>query len=283
MTTWRALTTLWSWDPTVLLGCGGAAAWYVQAAQPLGRRSVPFMAGLLVLLLALVSPLDILGDRYLFSAHMLQHLLLILVVPPLLLLGIPPALFERLLRRPAADRAERLLGHPAVAWLTGTLTLWVWHAPALYDAALQNEGIHVLQHLCFLVASTIFWWPVIMPLPDRSRMNALGTLAYLMLDSLSNSVLGIIETFAPPGLYSPYVYPLDTLGLLPLIRQGWNLSPSNDQQLGGLLMWTGSVPVFILACIGIIVRWFAEPEPDLLEARREMEEPVDPQWQTRTG
>ena len=85
-----------------------------------------------------------------------------------------------------------------------SVALAVWHIPALYGAAVENEGIHVLQHLCFLVASTIFWWPVIMPLPERSRMNALGTLAYLLLGSLSNSLLGIIETFGAAYISVPF-------------------------------------------------------------------------------
>ena len=100
MTSGQLLTSAWNWEPTVLAGCAALAAGYVVVARPLGIRAVSFMAGVLALLLALTSPLDTLGDTYLLSAHMLQHFLLILVVPPLLLLGIPPRVAERVRRRP---------------------------------------------------------------------------------------------------------------------------------------------------------------------------------------
>src|ERR687888_615450 len=147
MSTGQLLTSTWDWEPTVLAGCAALAAGYVVVARPRGIRAVSFMAGVLALLLALPSPLDALGDTYLFSAHMLQHFLLILVVPPLLLLGIPPQAAERALRWEPASRAERVLGQPLLAWLGGIGTLWVWHAPALYDAALGNGGLHIVQHL----------------------------------------------------------------------------------------------------------------------------------------
>jgi cytochrome c oxidase assembly factor CtaG len=222
------------------------------------------MAGVLVLLLALVSPLDTLGDTYLFSAHMLQHFLLTLVVPPLLLLGLPPRVVARLLQWTPADRVERVLGQPVLAWIVGTGTLWIWHAPALYDAALGNEGIHVLQHLCFLVAWTIFWWPVIAPLAERRRLSFPGTLAYLIPASMANSLLGIILTFASPGLYPSYLHPAGAPGVLALVRQGWGLYPAVDQQAGGLLMWVGAMHIFAAACIGALIRWYREPEPDIV-------------------
>jgi cytochrome c oxidase assembly factor CtaG len=218
----------------------------------------------LVLLLALVSPLDTLGDTYLFSAHMLQHFLLTLVVPPLLLLGLPPRVVARLLRWTPAERAERVLGQPVLAWIVGTGTLWVWHAPALYDAALGNEGVHVLQHLCFLVAWTIFWWPVIAPVAERRRLSFMGTLAYLVLASMANSLLGIILTFASPGLYPAYLHPAGSPAVLALVRQGWGLYPAVDQQAGGLLMWVGGMHIFAAACLGALIRWYREPEPDIV-------------------
>src|SRR5919202_999215 len=207
MTTGQLLTSTWDWEPTVLAGCAALAAGYVVVARPRGIRAVSFMAGVLTLLLALISPLDALGDTYLFSAHMLQHFLLILVVPPLLLLGIPPRMAERALRWEPASWAEWVFGQPVLAWLLGIGSLWVWHAPALYDAALANEGLHVVQHLCFLVTSTIFWWVVIAPVPERWRLNLLASAAYLLLASLVSSLLGVILTFAPPGLYPPYLHP----------------------------------------------------------------------------
>ena len=262
MTTGHVLTSMWDWEPTVLAGCAALAAGYVVVARPRGIRAVSFMAGVLTLLLALISPLDALGDTYLFSAHMLQHFLLILVVPPLLLLGIPPWVAERALRWEPASRAERVLGQPVLAWLVAIGTLWAWHAPALYDAALANEGLHVVQHLCFLVTSTIFWWVVIAPVPERRRLNLLATTAYLLLASLASSLLGVILTFAPPGLYPAYLHPAGDPGIVALVRRGWGFSAAVDQQVGGLIMWVGNSPIYVVACLAVLARWYREPEPD---------------------
>jgi len=263
MTSWRLLTTAWDFEPSILGGGAALLAAYALLARPaLTARGALYACGVLVLLLALISPIDTLGDGYLFSAHMLQHLLLVLVVPPLLLLGIPAPAYRALLAWGPARRAERALGHPLLAGLLGPATLWVWHAPPLYDAALASQGVHILQHLTFLVTSTIFWWPVLAPVEASRRLHPLGSIVYLMTALVDNSVLGIIITFAPVGLYPAYLHPLDRLGALPLLRGGWGLNPATDQQLGGVLMWVMGGPVYLLAGLGILVRWFNAPETD---------------------
>ncbi len=265
MTTQQLLLTAWDWEPTVLIGCAALLVGYWVEARPIiTARAALFVTAVVVMLLALISPIDTLGDGYLFSAHMLQHLLLVLVVPPLLLLGIPPQVFERLLRWTPADKSERVLGRPLLAWSLGMGTLWVWHAPALYDLALRYQGVHVLQHLCFLVAATIFWWPVIAPLPERRQLPALGAVVYLIAGGLTSSLLGIIITLAPLGLYPAYLHPVDRLGILPLIRgrSQWDFSALADQQLGGVLMWILSSPLYLLASAVALARWYGEPEPD---------------------
>src|SRR5207248_10011845 len=179
MTTWRLLTTAWDLEPSVLLGCAGLLGAYALALRGRFTKGTPlFLTGVLVLLLALVSPIDTIGDGYLFSAHMFQHLLLVLAVPPLLLLGTPASFFREILSRPLLGRFERVLRQPALAWALGTGAVWVWHLPALYNAALADEGVHIIQHLSFLATATIFWWPVLAPLHDH-RMASLGGVGYL--------------------------------------------------------------------------------------------------------
>ena len=214
------------------------------------------------MLLALVSPIDRLGDTYLFSVHMLQHLILLVIVPPLLLLGLPPKLLERALQWKMANQVERVLGVPLLAWIVGEITLWGWHIPALYNAALAHQGIHIVQHLSFLVTSTILWWPVIGSVASRRRMNSLAGGMYLVATGLSSSVLGIILTFAHPGLYPIYEHPPGSPAILALIRHSWGISVAADQQLGGLLMWVASTPIYLLAIAAIMVRWYREPEDD---------------------
>ncbi len=303
MTTWRLLTTTWFLEPSIVCGCAALLAAYALLAHPrTAVRSALYTGGVLVLLFALISPIDTLGDGYLFSAHMLQHLLLVLVAPPLLLLGIPPATWTALLAWPPAHRAEAALGRPLVAWTLGLGTLWVWHAPPLYDAAVREQGVHILQHLSFLVTATVFWWPILAPdmgqtdSVERSagrthsagrgageekgwrRLSPLGSIAYLMTAVVASSVLGIIITFAPTGLYAVYLHPVDRLGVLPLLRQGWGLSPPADQQIGGVLMWTVSGPVYLLGVVAVLARWYSAPDDDgeqlspLIDDSREWQE-----------
>lgn len=262
MTTGQLLLTAWDWEPSVLIGCAALVAGYWAEVRPITARAALFVAGVVFMLVALVSPIDVLGDSYLFSMHMLQHLLLVLVVAPLLLLGIPPHAFRRLLRWRAADRAERVLGRPLLAWAIGVGTLWVWHAPPLYELALRYEGVHIVQHLFFLVSASILWWPVIAPVPERRRLSSFAAMPYLLATALSSSLLGIIITFAPLGLYPSYLHPVDHLGILPLIRGQWHVTALADQQLGGLMMWVLSSPVYLLATAIALGRWYGEGERD---------------------
>lgn len=261
----QVLLSAWTWEPSVIGGCvllvaGYGVGW--AAGGSLQFRPLLFLTGVLILLLALVSPLDRLGDIYLFSAHMAQHLPLIEVVPPLLLIGVTPAMYARFLAWRPLARAEVVLGQPVVAWLVGVGTVWVWHAPGLYNAALVSENVHVVEHLSFLVAATMFWWPVVAPLPELQRLPIWAAAGYLAAGALASSVLGIILTFSPPGIYPAYLHPDDTLGLLPLLRNDWGLTPSADQRLGGGLMWMLGSLVYLFAIVLSIGRWFAEADSE---------------------
>jgi cytochrome c oxidase assembly factor CtaG len=298
MTTGRLLASAWDWEPSVVLGCAALVAGYGLLARPLTARALAFAAGVLTLLFSLVSPLDVLGDRYLFSAHMAQHLLLTLVVPPLLLVGLPLRLVSRLVRlgpvgrveaalfpargegrratdemrgssaktgrTPPPDRSSPFALRPSLlaGLLPATVALWVWHLPVLYNAALDHAGLHVVQHLVFLATATLFWWPVVAPFLGRPGLAPLAAVGYLFAALAAGSVLGIILAFAPPGLYPAYVRPVDTLGALPLLRSGWGLTPEADQQLGGFLMWIPGGIVYSLAMVAALARWFGEPEDE---------------------
>jgi cytochrome c oxidase assembly factor CtaG len=258
MTTWQLLTSTWNWDPSVLVGGAALVGVYLAAVgSRLTAWALVFVAGVLVTLVALVSPLDALGDTYLFSAHMVQHLLLMQITPPLLLLGTPGWLAEKITDWPAAGRAERILGRPVVAWLLGMGTMWVWHLPALYNAALADETVHFVEHLSFLTTSTIFWWPVLSPVLDR-RLSPPATLLYLIPAIAASDILGTILTYTAPGVYD-YLHPADTLGALPLLRDKWGLSPAVDQQLGGLAMWILGDPVYLCGILNGIARWHGAP------------------------
>jgi putative membrane protein len=260
MTTSELLASAWDWQPSVVAGCAALAIGYVALVR--GRapaRTVSFLSGVLLLLLDLVSPVDTLGDQYLFSAHVLQHFLLALVVPALWLMGMPRGIAEGALRQPLISRVERMLVRPLAAWPLGVGAMIVWHVPALFNAALASESLHIFQHLSFLVTGTIFWWPILHPMEER-RLAALGGIAYLFSACVACSLLGAVLAIARPGFYPVYLNPVDRSGIVSLVRDGWGLDPKNDQQLGGMLMWVPGCFVYLSGIMLTAARWYATSE-----------------------
>src|SRR5262245_1382612 len=173
----------WRPEPTVVLGVVVLIATYVAWTGPLNRRRpdaasrpvsagqrIAFIAGTIAYFLALAPPLDDWADHYLLTAHMFQHLVLIFVVAPLWLIGTPAWVLEPLLRNPVSARLGYLLTRPVVAFALSNLIVTVWHLPAPYDAALRHGTLHVVEHLSFLVAGLLAWWPVLGPLPAWPRL-----------------------------------------------------------------------------------------------------------------
>ncbi|MGH7865362.1 MAG: cytochrome c oxidase assembly protein [Candidatus Binataceae bacterium] len=261
MTAREFLLTEWHFEPSIVAGCAALLVAYWLAHRRDLSRAAWFVAGVGVIALALLSPLDPLADEYLLSAHMVQHMLLVLVAPPLLLLGVTAADVDAMFGVHAIAAAQRMLGNPLVAWTVGAATLFIWHAPVLYDAALRAQWLHIFEHVSFLATGVIFWWPVVVRLPTP-RLSAPGALLYLAAGALAGSVLGILITFARPGAYTAYLNPPDTRGMLALLRDEWGITPQFDQRLGGLLMWTAGAPVFLLAMLAVLARWYREPERD---------------------
>lgn len=259
MNGWQLFTSAWEWHPSVLAGCALLLAWYFFCVRGRAKTAAAFyVTGVVSMLLALVSPLDPLGDDYLFSAHMLQHILLNMLAPPLFVLGLPAWLVHRLLQRPALATTERVLGQPVVAWLLGSGTLLLWHVPALFNATLENEKLHIFEHLTFLVTGTILWWPVFMRYA-RPRLTPLPGALYLFLASIPNGLLGIVLTFARTPFYAGYLHPHDELGALALLRDHWGLDPLTDQALGGALMWVLGSTIYLAGILVLVARWYRQP------------------------
>jgi putative membrane protein len=260
MTTSDLLLSTWDWEPSVIVGCLALAVAYLAVARRASViRKVSFLSGVLLLFLDLVSPLDRLGDEYLLSAHVVQHFLLALVIPGLLLLGIPRYLAEAALRRRAIARVEKVLAIPTLAWFLGVGTMLVWHIPVLFNAALANDALHIFQHLSFLVTGAIFWWPIWSPLEER-RLRMLGATAYLFTACTACSILGAALTFMPVGAYPAYLAPANPDNIQRLIRTEWELDPKNDQQLGGMLMWVPGCLVYLMAILTSFARWYSASE-----------------------
>src|SRR5437667_8823309 len=134
-------------------------------------QTIAFLSGMLIMFLALVSPLDELGDSYLFSAHMVQHLCLTIIGPPLLLIGTPEWIVKPALSNKVIFKVAKVLTYLVVAFVLYNADLWLWHAPTLYDATLENQSIHILEHLTFIIFGLLYWWPIFSPSKDLPRLS----------------------------------------------------------------------------------------------------------------
>ncbi|MCC6347957.1 MAG: cytochrome c oxidase assembly protein [Nitrospirales bacterium] len=249
----------WDFEPTVIIGCTALLLAYLWMVHfRMDRKAAFFISGVALMLLTLIGPLDFLGDNYLFSAHMLEHILLYLAVPPLLLLGLPPAPVQALLSVEVAAKAERFLRRPAVAWLLAVGTLWLWHLPVLYNTALNSEGIHAVQHLSMLITGTIFWWPIFTPLPSHRLSPVVGAV-YIFIALSANMILGILLTFAPVGYYPRYMRPTDD-AVYRFVRTVWKLDPQSDLDLGGMFMWIVGGLLYFSAMLAAISRLYSPEE-----------------------
>lgn len=259
----------------VLLATGAPAFAYVlgwvrlarrAARPPSGLRLAAGLGGLAVVVLALGSPLDAAAHAR-FSAHMLQHVLLTMVAAPVLLLADPfPALLWSLpagARRalgPELARGGRLravaaaLVAPPVAWLLHALTLWGWHWPPLYDAALADARLHALQHVTLFATALAFWWPVVGPAPRvRRPAGPAARIAYLVLGAFQTAALGLLLTLSPWALYPGYAGAPDALG---------------DQARGGIVMWGAGGLVDMAAVMALVWRLLAREEGPAIDPPR---------------
>lgn len=252
--------TDWNWEPTVLVGLALFCAFYFfgigpmrQSLAPLEkierRRVILFLIGVFVIFLALVSPLDEIGDHYLFSAHMVQHLLLILVMPPLLLIGTPGWLLKPLLQTALLARLGRFLTGPLPALLLFNFVFAAYHVPALYDWTLRNETIHIIVHLLLMVTAVITWSPIISPLREW-RLPLSFQVLYLFLQAIPPTILGALITFSLEPLYPPYVAAPRVFDLPALL----------DQQLAGLIMWIPGAMAYLIALTIVFFKWFGDTD-----------------------
>jgi putative membrane protein len=263
------LWAAWNLDPLLVVGCL-LAVWAYRRGQGGGRRREAdrwrgrcFAVALLALGVALISPLDALSSA-LASAHMVQHMLLVLVAAPLLALSAPSSALLRgspLGVRRASGRWRRRLGltranlralrHPATVWLLHVGTLWFWHAAVPYDAALDNQFLHVLEHASFLGTALLFWRVVIGTRSPERVPNGLGALLVFAM-AMQSVLLSVLLTFARAPWYSGYA----------TTTTPWGLAPLADQQLAGVIMWIPAGLVYLAAALTLMVAWIHAAERD---------------------
>jgi len=262
----------WDWAPAIVLPLAGSGILYARGVRELWREHAgrgverweasSFAVGWVVAALALVSPLHALSEQ-LFLAHMLQHELLMAVAAPLLVLGQPlvPSLWGlpregrhrvgAFMRHPMVHATSRSLGKPLGAFALHALAIWLWHAPALFQATLESDIVHALQHVSFLGTALLFWWSILHArvTPGAARGTGFG-LAVLLLfaTTLHTGALGALLTFSRTLWYPAYGS----------AAASWGLTALEDQQLAGLLMWIPASVSYLVAALWLFARWLRE-------------------------
>lgn len=254
--------TAWTFDPSIwfsivtlhgvyLLLVGPLRTRFAASAPVTSRQLMFWTFGILALIVALITPISLLSDQYLFSAHMLQHVLLTLVAPPLLLLGLPAWLFDPLKTHPTLLRLARNLTNPFVAFGLFNVVFVGWHVPALYNLALYSTPIHLLEHATMVATALLLWMPILSPTRLLPRIPLPVQILYIFLNSVIGTGLGAIITLAPQPIYLFYAE-------APRI---WGIGVMDDQSYAGLIMWIGAGMIFLLALTIIFFHWFGANGP----------------------
>jgi putative membrane protein len=260
--TWKMLSA-WTFDPAVVAGIAVALWWYLRALGRLGPKPWPkwrtrsFLAGLAVLAIALLSPVDVYSG-YLLSIHMVQHLMLTMMAPPLLLFGAPLILILRTARPSDRDvlvrvlrgRTVRILSKPVLGWVLFVGTLWATHLPVFYDATLSNLGLHVAEHVAYLTTAMMFWRPMIGADPGPGRLSYPARLLFLFLSMPQMAFLGLAIYMSDRVLYAAYVIPSALHGT----------SALSDQHLAGALMWASGMLFMVPAMALVLIEWLRAEE-----------------------
>jgi cytochrome c oxidase assembly factor CtaG len=264
--TFPGVLLAWSPDPIPLLGVLVAGELFFWATRRVAARrrtphprwrTIAFMGGLLAIVVALNSPIE----RYegvLFSVHMVQHMLLMMVAAPLLLLGAPATLalraaspqVRRWLLRVLHSRVMAAVSFPLLGWVAFAAVNWGWHFSPLYDQALENDALHYVEHATFVAAALLFWWPIVGADPSRWRLPHPVRLFYLFLAMPQNSFLGVAIMGAGSILYPHYLSNF----------RDWGPSVMSDQQMGGILMWVGGDMTFLVAMGVVVAAWVRQED-----------------------
>jgi putative membrane protein len=260
----------WTLSPGVLIALAIVGWTYVRrwrqvrgGSSPLHASEAPvwrlcsFLASLLVVLAALISPLDALADQ-LFFTHMVQHTLLLDLAPILAILGLTKVMLRPVTRTVhELERRAGALAHPAFAVTLYVAVIWAWHVPAAYDVAVRHSAVHVLEHLSFALAGSLYWWHLLSPIRARLRLDGLGPVAYMGATKVLAGALGMGLAFAPSALYPYYVDH----------ARVWGISAIDDQAMAGLIMAVEQSLVMGVALVVLFIRALAESERE--QQRRE--------------
>lgn len=263
MTTMQAFTTEWHFNITALIIAIALIVFHFVTNGGRARRGTPFfLLGVFLLLLVTFSPIEYFGQYYLFSAHMIAHIMLLLLIPPLFVMGTDKAFLEKLFSRPGLRTVGSFLFHPVVAWIFGIGSMWFWHAPPIFLATKHHMSLHIIEMISLLICGTIFIWPVFTPIKFR-KLHPLQSSLYLFLSCVGCTILGILITFAPSDMFTSYTAGTNA-ALIDLFRNQWGLTQHVDQEIGGLIMWVPCCFIYVTYIMITLSRWYLAPESKAL-------------------
>lgn len=259
----------WTFDPWIIGSLLITAGIYLRGWRELRQQMpdrfgvwqlVSFLGGVTTIFLAIASPLDAFAGL-LLQVHMIQHMLLMMVAPPLILLGapaipilrgLPPPLFKNglgpFLAWPPLQRLGHFLANPLLCWISFVTAILAWHTPALYELALRSQFWHAVEHICFLGTALLFWWPVIQPWPSRPQWSRWAMIPYLLLADIQNTALSAFFIFYERVIYPTYV----------TVPRLWGISALNDQAAAGAIMWVPGSVVFLVP-VGWVIYQILSP------------------------
>jgi cytochrome c oxidase assembly factor CtaG len=259
----------WSADPQVIAGVAILSLAYVWAWRRARRPGMPhppgygrlavFAGAMVVVLAALISPIDSVADD-LMVIHMVQHVLLLDIMPILLILSLTKGILRPVTRRlTRLERKGGFFGHPAFAVVFYVGIMWLWHIPFMYDLALRNQNTwHVFEHICFSAAGTLYWWHLLSPIRTRMRLGGMGPVMYMVTTKFGVGVLGVMLAFAPTAVYGFYAHQPDF----------WGLTHGQDQNMAGLVMALEQSIVMGIAVVWLFVKMLVESEREAQRAER---------------
>jgi len=256
--------THWLLDPRIAAYLFVITGLYLAWIGPLNRRRPGsenrpvkrseirwFLTGSVVALIALGPPIDDWSYYFFLSAHMLQHLLLMFVVVPCWIKGIPAWVYRPLIENPKRFAVAKTMVNPVVAYLGSSLIVIVWHVPVLYNGALEHELLHMIQHQCFILAGLWIWWPMMSKVPELGPLPPPLQCVYLFLQTLPGGIVGAFITYAENILYPHYGQSM---------QRPWGIDLKTDQEIGGLSMWVGTNVLFLLLISIIFLNWASKEE-----------------------
>lgn len=262
----HSIFSYWHFDfPSIILIAGLCLLYFYAINFKIKKQSIYFFAGIFLLTVCIASPLHFLGENYLFSAHMLSHVLIILIAAPLIVAGIPAEnKFKKFL---VLFSQKRIF---LICWFVGVGIMWLLHIPYIFNHLFSMQGMEnrnsmngfmFVEIVGLLIAGMLFCWPIINPYKEY-RISAITGVLYLSTACVFCSLLGLLITFSPLGTYFHYENLVDNYGYLSIIRNDWNISAAIDQQMAGLIMWVPGCLIYLTASMILLIKWFDEKQPE---------------------